>query len=473
MQVETKRLGAGRVQVISADLVDYFRKAQRRGQNEVSTALQRATSEVGASVRASFPRHFTWRNRTSGDSTAIVIMVGFFAIYTFSLPIISLIFRRKDRFRLGRAIVIVILTFVFLAPAAAVMIRNGPASARVYQVVEMQEDGEFLETSEVHLISGGGRSYDVELTEAPGLRAFVPVGEVHRGRVRSGWGWQSYVEDQSLETSRYDVYDAVNGRIVIEKLPIEAWERFSFFTMRTSKGAPLTVTARAIGKNTVMVSLTNTWSVPLERAAFGFRENNGADRHILLSKRPILPGETISKRLTRIKASTSLISAIGTSSLRRANWNYWQNLSPKGSSRSWVVVRTRRTDMKIGGSGVHVVERHRVLFQPVKVEGEERNKAQVKGGYLGVAVSDRDTNGYGVRILRIVAGSPAERAGLQIGDVITHIEGSTVNSFAALSQELESHDPGETVTIRVMSTKNGRRNRRSRVNVKLGRPPSR
>ena len=53
----------------------------------------------------------------------------------------------------------------------------------------------------------------------------------------------------------------------------------------------------------------------------------------------------------------------------------------------------------------------------------------------------------GARILRIVAGEPAEAAGLVVGDVIKSLNGATISSSADVRQTVLSLVPGKTVSI--------------------------
>jgi PDZ domain len=72
--------------------------------------------------------------------------------------------------------------------------------------------------------------------------------------------------------------------------------------------------------------------------------------------------------------------------------------------------------------------------------------------FLGVEVA-ATSNGQGVAVQAVQSGSPAAQAGLQQGDVITAVDGTNVNSTAALGNAVRSHQPGDTVTITY--TRNG------------------
>lgn len=88
---------------------------------------------------------------------------------------------------------------------------------------------------------------------------------------------------------------------------------------------------------------------------------------------------------------------------------------------------------------------------------EERTEvAEEKRGYLGVTVIDiSDTyvqnNNYpkGASIQQITEGSPADQAGLNIYDIITAVNGNSVDGKNALRSELNYYEVGETVELTV------------------------
>jgi S1-C subfamily serine protease len=66
-------------------------------------------------------------------------------------------------------------------------------------------------------------------------------------------------------------------------------------------------------------------------------------------------------------------------------------------------------------------------------------------GYLGVAV--QQSPGSGALVGGIVAGGPAEGAGISIGDTIVGVDGTTIISPSSLTSTLSSHHPGDTVRV--------------------------
>ena len=81
-------------------------------------------------------------------------------------------------------------------------------------------------------------------------------------------------------------------------------------------------------------------------------------------------------------------------------------------------------------------------------------------GFAGVALAPltaglKNQIGYngqgGVAAVQVVPGSPADKAGLQPGDVILSVDGKTFNDNAALSKYIGSKKPGDTLRMNVWS----------------------
>jgi putative serine protease PepD len=90
---------------------------------------------------------------------------------------------------------------------------------------------------------------------------------------------------------------------------------------------------------------------------------------------------------------------------------------------------------------------------------------KVEHAYLGVEIAS--AAGGGARVASVRSGTPAAKAGLQAGDVITKIDGTSVGSSDELQQAVDSRKPGDRVTLEV------RRGGTTRtVHVTLGTRPS-
>lgn len=68
--------------------------------------------------------------------------------------------------------------------------------------------------------------------------------------------------------------------------------------------------------------------------------------------------------------------------------------------------------------------------------------------YLGVVIDQRNT-AQGAVITEVAPGTPAEKAGLQRGDVITAVNGTKLNGQTPLGSVLDPLKPGDTVTLTV------------------------
>ena len=70
------------------------------------------------------------------------------------------------------------------------------------------------------------------------------------------------------------------------------------------------------------------------------------------------------------------------------------------------------------------------------------------GAYLGSIPDMAGTPGGGVRLSGVRTGSPADKAGLRAGDVITSMGDRQVPDLQALTDALRAHQPGDVVRVR-------------------------
>ncbi|MCU1391660.1 MAG: peptidase family protein [Ilumatobacteraceae bacterium] len=68
-------------------------------------------------------------------------------------------------------------------------------------------------------------------------------------------------------------------------------------------------------------------------------------------------------------------------------------------------------------------------------------------GYLGIGVDDRHDGGRGAIVSDVQDGSPAAALGLQVGDVVTHVNGVEINGQGGLIAAIRDSAPGDKVTI--------------------------
>ncbi len=84
--------------------------------------------------------------------------------------------------------------------------------------------------------------------------------------------------------------------------------------------------------------------------------------------------------------------------------------------------------------------------------------------YLGVSLDSTATT---ARVADVRPGTPAAKANLRTGDVVTAVDNTSVSSAEALTRAIDAHKPGETVTVKI------RRNGKDiTAQVKLASRPS-
>jgi putative serine protease PepD len=57
--------------------------------------------------------------------------------------------------------------------------------------------------------------------------------------------------------------------------------------------------------------------------------------------------------------------------------------------------------------------------------------------------------GPGVKVASVIAGSPAEQAGIQVGDVVVAVDGEELADLRAYGSALRSRAPGDVIAVRV------------------------
>ena len=87
-------------------------------------------------------------------------------------------------------------------------------------------------------------------------------------------------------------------------------------------------------------------------------------------------------------------------------------------------------------------------------------------GYLGVIAEDQQTGGRGVRILKVLPGSPAEAGGLKVADLVTSINGQQVRDMKGVGEAIVGSHAGDTLKFEVV-----RNDKTETATVVLGRRP--
>lgn len=127
----------------------------------------------------------------------------------------------------------------------------------------------------------------------------------------------------------------------------------------------------------------------------------------------------------------------------------------KAGDHDVVVIEDHVGDGEIGESVRRGV--HRVM-QRLGERGSRLHLRHGGGAFLGVQLSDltpelRTHFGVpedaGVMVGKLVDGSPAFRAGLEVGDIVTAVDGEPVASASALARAVRGHEDGNTVVLEV------------------------
>lgn len=97
----------------------------------------------------------------------------------------------------------------------------------------------------------------------------------------------------------------------------------------------------------------------------------------------------------------------------------------------------------------------------IKVSALLEKEGKITRPYIGISMLDLSNSYYlwqagillpegvseGVAIYKVESNSPASKAGLQKGDIITKLSGNKVKSLAEFRYELYKHTPGETIEV--------------------------
>jgi putative serine protease PepD len=93
---------------------------------------------------------------------------------------------------------------------------------------------------------------------------------------------------------------------------------------------------------------------------------------------------------------------------------------------------------------------------------------QLKAGYIGVSSGDSTSSGQaGALIESVVAGGPAAKAGVQVGDLITAVNGQAVQDSDGLALQIRALAPGQKVELKLL-----RNGQQRTVTVTLGANPN-
>lgn len=92
------------------------------------------------------------------------------------------------------------------------------------------------------------------------------------------------------------------------------------------------------------------------------------------------------------------------------------------------------------GFAIGSAEVQRVLEQ-LRAGGDRQE------GLIGIGTEERIDGGQGAVVAQVTPGSPAETAGVQVGDIVVGIDGAPVTGSAGLVAAIRDHAPGDEVPL--------------------------
>lgn len=123
-----------------------------------------------------------------------------------------------------------------------------------------------------------------------------------------------------------------------------------------------------------------------------------------------------------------------------------------------VIVEKREMDIENDGPGLYAPSPFRVNpWSEDRVERDELNRdeqarriqksIQIRMNAAFLGVSSRKAEKDGATVLEVTAGSPAEKAGLKKGDIITKINDAKIESPENLFEVIHNYKPGDKIKI--------------------------
>jgi len=103
-----------------------------------------------------------------------------------------------------------------------------------------------------------------------------------------------------------------------------------------------------------------------------------------------------------------------------------------------------------GGEAGNIGVGFAIPIEQVKITADQiLRTGEARYPVIGAKVQTGQDNGTGAAISEVVDGTPADKSGLQKGDVVTAVNGQRVSDGIALIVAIRAHQPGETLTFTV------------------------
>lgn len=89
-----------------------------------------------------------------------------------------------------------------------------------------------------------------------------------------------------------------------------------------------------------------------------------------------------------------------------------------------------------------------------KVVKDLKKYGIVQRAYLGVEIDITKEDVGGVYVSNVIDGSGSDAAGIEVGDIITHINGASIHSFPELQEQVSKYGPGDKINVNVVRNSN-------------------
>ena len=120
-------------------------------------------------------------------------------------------------------------------------------------------------------------------------------------------------------------------------------------------------------------------------------------------------------------------------------------------------------DTNVEGIGYAIPINDAMLIINKLIEGEKIDESQ--SGYLGIQGQD---NSMGAYVYSVFPGSAAQKAGIQVGDIIVEFEGYDIATMSQLKELLSYYSAGENVKFLILRPTSGDDYTEIEITVTLG-----
>ena len=367
---------------------------------------------------------------------------------------------KKNAGKAAKSIVALVLAAAMGFMGGFVGARFGGGSKVVIQQVERSDSAAADSES-----AAGGTSVSSGMTTAQVAKTVSPSEQV----VYSQWSW--YGQSQVESGAGSGVIISSDGYILTCAHVVSGASNITVSI--GDKDYPATLVGEDTTSDIAVVKVDATGLTP---ATVGNSDNLKVGESVMAVGNPLgeLGGTVTSGIVSALNRSVSIqgSSSVNTMSLIQMD----ASVSPGNSGGGLFnmngelvgIVNAKSSDSDAEGLGFAIP-----VNDAVKVAQELLENGYVTGRpYLGIsyfAVTNAQTaaqlgvNAYGVYIVEVVKGGPADKAGLQAGDRIVSVDGSEVATQSDLGTLMQDHKAGDTIEITV-----ARGGQMQTVNVTLG-----